>query len=74
METKQVKANSIQLIKCELKVKTRKGQKFIYYGLFESTTAAISDAINRFQIASIIVQKIDNVSHRQLQNQSKIRL
>lgn len=52
------KANNTQLIKCELKIKTRTGNVFVYHGLFNSTTAAITDAIDRFEIATIFVRAV----------------
>lgn len=52
------KASGARLIKCELKIKTRNGELFVYYGLFKSTTTAITDAISRFEIASIIVRAV----------------
>ncbi len=51
------------LLKCALKIKTRNGQKFVYYGLFHSTTEAVIDAIQRFEIASLSVQKITTAQH-----------
>ena len=75
MKTQQaVKANSKQLLKCMLKIKTRKGQKIIYYGLFQSTMAAVTDAILRFELASISVQKINHKHQQCSQQLSKIRL
>ncbi|SER00078.1 hypothetical protein SAMN05421690_100565 [Nitrosomonas sp. Nm51] len=52
------KAGSVRLLKCELKIKTRNGKKFVYHGLFKSTMAAITDATNRFEIATVIVRAV----------------
>jgi len=53
-----IKENSIRIIKCEIKLKTRDGKRFIYHGLFKSTSEAIIDAINRFDIVTIFVRTI----------------
>ena len=53
-----IKENSTRLIKCEIKLTTQNGKKFIYQGLFRSTSAAIVDAIKRFDIITIFVRTI----------------
>jgi len=41
------------LIKCKIKLTTRSGETYIYYGLFKSTSEAVIDALNRFDTATI---------------------
>ncbi|MCP5246358.1 MAG: hypothetical protein H6937_10630 [Burkholderiales bacterium] len=57
MKTHQaIQESSSQLMKCKIKIKTREGKSLVYHGLFKSTTDAILDAINRFDIMTIFVK------------------
>ena len=53
-----INESNSQLVKCEIKLYTRDRKKFVYHGLFKSTTAATRDAINRFDVKTIFVRAI----------------
>lgn len=48
-----VSAQNTRLIKCRIKLTTRTGETYFYYGLFRSTSDAVIDAVNRFETAAI---------------------
>ncbi len=48
-----IKAPHTRLIKCKVKLTTRTGETYAYYGLFRSTSDAILDAISRFETTTI---------------------
>lgn len=51
-----INESSSHLRKCEIKITMRDGNVLVYHGLFKSTTEAIMDAINRFDIKTIFVK------------------
>jgi hypothetical protein len=48
-----VRAQNTRLIKCKVKLTTRTGETYYYYGLFRSTSDAVIDAVSRFETAAI---------------------
>ncbi len=48
-----VKVQNARLIKCKIKLTTRTGETYSYYGLFRSTSDAVIDAISRFETTAI---------------------
>jgi hypothetical protein len=48
-----VRAQNTRLIKCKIKLTTRTGETYYYYGLFRSTSDAVIDAVSRFETAAI---------------------
>lgn len=50
-----LETQSVRLIKCRIKLTTHAGETYLYYGLFKSTSAAVIDALNRFETRTIFV-------------------
>jgi len=48
-----IKEQNSRLIKCKIRLTTRCGDTYVYYGLFKSTSDAIMDALSSFETATV---------------------
>lgn len=59
MKTQHViKEQNTRLIKCKIRLTTRCGETYVYYGLFKSTSEAIMDALSRFETTTVFAAAV----------------
>lgn len=55
MKTLPMKRNTLP-IRCKVQVVTQDGHTHIYQGLFKSTSEAVIDAMEKFEVATVIAR------------------